>query len=124
MTKVSTPHQGSAPLPGSVFAPRHVRILKISVAIMTALLLLGIVALVFGIARQASKFSTAPRPAALPAAQAPYERTLDLGQGKIEGISASSEALILHWKGDGNDLILSIDPRSGQELGRIQVPHR
>ena len=106
-----------------MFTPRHVRILKMSVAIMTALLLLGIVALVFGVVRQASKLGTAAKPA-VSAAQTPYVRMLDLGQGKIEGVTASGDALIVHWRGEGSDIILTMDSRDGHELGRIQVPHR
>jgi hypothetical protein len=31
---------------------------------------------------------------------------------------------MLHWRGEAGDMILTIDPRNGHELGRIQVPHR
>ncbi|MGO8954569.1 MAG: hypothetical protein ACLPWS_05525 [Rhodomicrobium sp.] len=118
MTKVSSPLQGG------IFTPRHVRILKISVAIMTALLLLGIVALIFGVVRQASKLGTAAKPAAVAAGRVPYVRSLDLSQGKLESIAASGDLLVMHWKGEGSDVVLTIDPRDGRELGRIQIPHR
>lgn len=114
MTKVSNPAAGSA------LAPRHVRALKIAVGIMTALLLLGIVALVYGVARQVSKLGTAKTAAA----QAPYTRLLDLGQGRLETVTTSGGLLILYWRGDGSDIVLSVDPRNGNELGRIQVTHR
>ncbi len=114
----------SGPLPGSVFTPRGVRILKIAVAIMTVLLLLGMVALFYGVAQQVSKLGEAsrPAPASAPATQTPYARVLDLGQGKLETVAASGDLVILHWKGEGSDTVLSIDPRNGNELGRIQVP--
>ncbi|MBI4725151.1 MAG: hypothetical protein HY765_09280 [Rhodomicrobium sp.] len=118
MTKVSNP------LDGSPFTPRHVRLLKISIAIMTALLILGILALVYGMARQASRIRTTAKPAMAITAQAPYARTLDLGQGQLEVLS-SGDLLILHWKAEGGgDIILTFDPKNGHELGRIQVPHR
>ena len=115
----------TSPLPGSTFTPRGVRILKIAVAILTALMLLGIVALVYGMAQQVSKLGAAGKPAAAtaPAGRTPYARVLDLGQGKLETVAASGDLVILHWKGEGSDTVLSIDPRNGTELGRIQVPH-
>jgi hypothetical protein len=109
---------------GSPFTSRHVRLLKISIAIMTALLILGIIALVFGMARQAKRLGVAPESAASRAGQQPYLRTLDLGQGKLDSIAASGDLLMLHWRGEAGDVILTIDPRDGHELGRIQVPHR
>jgi hypothetical protein len=118
MTKTSSPPEGST------FTPRQVRLLKISIAIMTALLILGIFALIYGMARQASRLGTAPEPAAARAVLPAYQRTLDLGQGKLESIAASGELLMLHWRGEAGDMILTIDPRNGHELGRIQVPRR
>ena len=116
MTKVSTPPEGS------LFSPRHVRLLKISIAIMTALLILGILALIYGMVRQASRVGQAAKPVTATAAQQPYERTLELGRGQLMGVTASNELLILHWKGAGSDTIITIDPRDGHEFGRIQVP--
>jgi hypothetical protein len=116
MTKVPNPLEGSS------FSARHVRVLKISIAIMTGLLILGVVALLYGMARQASRLGTVPKPAPVSASQPPYERTLNLGQGQLTGITISNELLILHWKSAGSDTILTIDVRDGHEIGRIQVP--
>ena len=115
----------TSPLPGSVYTPRGVRILKIAVAIMTALLLLGIVALFYGVGRQVSKLGAAasPGPAPAPAGRPPYAHVLELGQGKLETVAPSGDLVILHWKGEGSDVVLSLDPRNGNELGRILVPH-
>ena len=114
----------SSPLPGSPFTPRHVRILKISVAILTVLLLAGIVALVFGVVRQAKKLTASPPPPAQVTGQSPYSQSLDLGQGRLEGVLASGDFLIFYWKGEGSDTVLTINPRNGYEVGRIQVPRR
>jgi hypothetical protein len=116
MTKVTNPIEGSS------FSPRHVRLLKISIAIMTALLILGIVALMYGMARQASRPGTPARPAPASAASKPYDQTLELGKGLLASVSTSNNFLILHWKGAAGDLILTIDPQNGHEVGRIQVP--
>jgi hypothetical protein len=134
MTKASTP------LPGTVFTPRGVRILKIAVAVMTLLLIVGIGALFYGVTLQLSKLGEGSKPEALPAAAAPepvqavavaapagaapYARVLDLGPGKLEAVTASGNLVILHWKGEGSDVVLSVDPRNGNEIGRIQVPRR
>ncbi len=107
---------------GSTIPPRYVRVLKIAVAILSALLIAGIVALVYGVARQVSKLGTTARPAVTSAGQAPYTQLLDLGDGKLEGVSAGGDVLVLHWKSERGDTLLSIDPRNGREFGRIQLP--
>jgi hypothetical protein len=123
--------QDSTPLPGTVFTPRGVRILKIAVAVMTAFLIVGIGALFYGVTLQLSKLGEGSKPpaaavpapvAAAPAGPAAYKRVLDLGPGKLEAVTAGGNLVILHWKGEGSDVVLSIDPQNGNELGRIQVP--
>jgi len=113
-----------SPMPeGSPFSPRQVRILKIVIVVMTGLLILGILALIYGMTRQASRLSTQARPTPAAAAQ-PYERTLDLGQASVASVSSSNEFLTLHLKSAGHDTIVIIDARDGHEVGRIQVPVR
>ncbi len=122
--------EDSTPLPGTVFTPRGVRILKIAVAVMTGLLLVGIAALFYGVTLQVSKLGSGGKPeaveaaAAVPAGPAPYARVLDLGTGKLETVAASGGLIVLHWKGETSDVVIAADPRSGNELGRIQIPHR
>ena len=110
--------------PGGVFTPRRVRVLKLAVAIMSVLLVLGLVALVFGVVRQVSKLGKPAKPAAVPETQAPYKLSLDIGQGKLDSVAASGDLLVLRWNGENADTILTIDPRNGREVGRIQVPRR
>ena len=124
MTKVSTP------LPGTVFTPRGFRILKIAVAVMTVLMLAGIAALVYGVTLQLSKLGSGSKPeavaetaAAVPAGPAAYARVLDLGPGKLEAVTAGAGLIIIYWKGEASDIVISADPRTGNELGRIQIPH-
>ena len=125
-------------LPGTVFTPRGVRILKIAVAILTALLLAGIAALFYGVTLQVSKLGHGSKPqadaapvaaAAAPAPGAtsghgPYTRLLDLGLGQLSSVVAVGDLIVLHWKGEAGDVVISIDPRSGNEAGRIQIPRR
>ena len=109
-------------LPGSVFPPRYVRILKFAVASMTALLVAGIVALV--LMWRGKYLRSVAKPAAAASAQAPYLRSVDLGRGKLESVAAGGGLIILHWNAEASDIVLVIDPQDGREIGRIQVPHR
>jgi hypothetical protein len=97
--------------------------LKIAVAIMTTLLILGIVALVYGVARQAAKLGTSSSAPAL-SAQSLYGQRLALGQGELKSVSVSDGLIVLHWRGEASDTIVTLEGKSGRELGRIQVPHR
>jgi hypothetical protein len=121
--------EDSTPLPGTVFTPRGFRILKIAVAVMTVLMLAGIAALVYGVTLQLSKLGSGSKPEAavetvpVPASPAPYARALDLGPGKLEAITAGTGLIVLYWKGEASDIVISADPRTGIELGRIQIPH-
>ena len=97
--------------------------LKIAVAILTALLILGILALVYGVARTAATLgTTSPAPAL--SAQSIYGQSLALGQGELKSVSVSDGLIVLHWKGEASDTMVTIEGRTGRELGRIQVPHR
>jgi len=124
--------EDSTPLPGTVFTPRGFRILKIAVAVMTALMLAGIAALVYGVTLQLSKLGSGSKPdaavetpATVPAAPAgaPYARVLDLGPGKLQAVTAGTGLIVLYWKGETSDTVISADPQTGNELGRIQIPH-
>jgi flagellar basal body-associated protein FliL len=114
--------KASENLDDSSFTPRQVRILKISIAIMTALLILGIMALIYGMARQASRIGSKPAPVS--AANAPYLRSLQLGEGEVKAVLADRGVIITHWKGASGDVIVTLDAQTGAEVGRIQIPRR
>ncbi len=97
--------------------------LKIAVAILTTLLILGILALVYGVARQAAKIG-ASSPAPALSAGSLYGQSLALGQGELKSASSSDGFIVLHWRGAESDTVVTVDARSGREIGRIQVPHR
>jgi hypothetical protein len=107
----------------SPFTPRQVRALKIAVIVMGALLVLGIAAVIFGIARQVSRMGIKPLDSSS-AAASPYVQTLTLGPGAVKAVLMEHGLLVLHWQGPSNDVILSFDPRTGKELGRIDVHNR
>ena len=113
----------SSPLPGP-WTPERIRMLKIAVAILTTLLILGIFALVYGVARQASKMGIGAKPAASLPAQSLYGQALNLGPGEVASVSATDGLIVLHWKGEASDAVVTIDGRNGRELGRIEIPHR
>jgi hypothetical protein len=114
----------SNPAPGSPWTPERVRVLKIAVAIMTTLLILGIVALVYGVARQAAKLGSASSSAPALPAQSLYGQSLALGRGELKSVSVADGFIVLYWKGEASDTIVTLETKSGRELGRIQVPHR
>jgi hypothetical protein len=114
----------AGPLEGSSLTPRQIRLLKITIAIMTALLVVGILALVYGMARQASKLGATAKPAAVLAEQVPYVQSLALGQGELKGVTASDGLIIFDWKAPGNEIVVILEARNGREIGRIQVPRQ
>ena len=94
-------------------------------------MLAGIAALVYGVTLQLSKLGSGSKPeavvetaAAVPRWRpAPYARVLDLGPGKLEAVTAGTGLIVIYWKGEASDTVISADPRTGNELGRIQIPH-
>ncbi len=114
---------GSSSLPGNPWTPGRVRILKIAVAVMTGLLILGIFALVYGFAQQASKLGTSSPAPELPAASL-YGQSLALGAGEVKSVSLSEGLIVVHWKGEAADAVVTIEAKSGREIGRIQIPRR
>ncbi|SRR5579883_652042 len=108
---------------GATLTPRQLRYLKISIVIMTVLLIAGIVALVFGMARQASRLGAASRQTTAEA-KSPYMNLLDLGRGEIKELTISNGLIIMHWKGEAADTIITFEAVNGHEVGRIQVPKR
>jgi hypothetical protein len=112
------------PAPVGPWTPERVRLLKIAVAIITTLLILGIMALVYGVARQAAKLGAPTSSAPALPAQSLYGQSLALGQGELKSVSVADGFIVLYWKGEASDAIVTLEARSGRELGRIQVPHR
>ncbi len=123
----TSPHPAppSPPPPvAGIWTPGRLRMLKIGVAIMTGLLILGIFALVYGVAQQMTKLGGGPaKPEALPA-DTLYGQILSIGPGELKSVSASNGLIVLDYKEDGLDVILTIDAQTGREVGRLQVPHR
>jgi hypothetical protein len=126
---LSSPPRPASPPPSSpppaegIWTPKRLSMLKIAVTMMTVFLILGIFALVYGVAQQMTKLGGGAKPEA-PPADTLYGQILALGPGELKSVSASNGLIILDYKGDGLDLILTIDAQTGREVGRLQVPHR
>jgi hypothetical protein len=127
---LSTPPRPASPPPSStppagIWTPERLRILKIAVTIMTVILILGIFALVYGVTQQMTKLGggAAAKPEALPE-DTLYGQTLAVAPGELRSVTATNGLIILDYKEDGFNLILTIDAQTGREVGRLQIPRR
>jgi hypothetical protein len=115
--------------PGQTFTPRQLRILKLSVVIMSGLLVLGFGLLLIGIYLQASKIGKAPAssaPVSIPmsgvpqAAAAPLAVATQVG-AELHEAFADQGRLILHLKREGKSEFVVIDLATGRETQRITL---
>jgi hypothetical protein len=112
---------------GQTFTPRGVRILKMSIAVMSALLVLGFGLLLVGIYFQASKIGTAPggAPAAATASGGAETLPVAVDPGtEVAQVLADQGRLILHLKREGKSEFAVIDLATGREVRRITVGAR
>ncbi len=104
--------------PSNGFTPRQVRILKISVIVMGVMLVLGIIALIFGMARQASRAATTG------ITRATFNSAYDIASfekgAEIKTILATPAIVVLHIKTASGDVVLSYNPETGKEYGRMR----
>lgn len=115
----------TAPI-GSTMTPRQVRNLKIAIAIMTILLIAGLVLLIYGLFTRVGKKPQEPAMAssvpvvAEGAPPALLEVPVDAG-AVIVSVLAEQGRLIIHLRKPGGDEIAIIDLASGQEVQRIKL---
>lgn len=117
------------PIPGSVFNPRQVRILKIVVIVLSVLLLLGLVLLVFGFYREARKLGQDAPPASREASARLPDRggniSLDIPAGaKIERIAVDGGRVVLHLRGPEGEQVIVVDTESGGAVTRLRLNPR
>lgn len=116
----------SEPLPGTVFNPRQVRILKIAVVIMSVALVLGFALLIIGMVYQAGqigKGSTPMQPASTAAPSAAtggFELQLKPGQS-ISHMALGDNRIAVHVTGPEGAEIRVIDLGTGAVAARISV---
>ena len=114
---------GNAPLPGSVFAPRQVRLLKIAVIVMGVLLVGGFAFVLAAIVYQASHLKqagveqgTSPDPAPAPGFDLPVGADATLAAMSLDG-----DRLALHITSAAGPEIVVIDLASGKVVARVRL---
>ena len=123
MAVISEPD--NTPLPGTVFTPRQVRILKIAVIVMGVLLVGGFAFVMAAIVYQASHLGqgkaskvTAPAPAAVPGP----EMSLAIPPGAtVTSLSLDGDRLALYLNSSVEPEIVVIDIATGKVISRVRL---
>lgn len=118
MTVASEPD--NTPLPGTVFSPRQVRMLKIAVIVMGILLVGGFGMVMATIVYQASKLGEKSGAASGPAAIEQGALALPT-DATVTSMALDGDRLALHLKSSAGSEIAVIDVRSGQVVSRIRL---
>ena len=110
----------NTPLPGTVFTPRQVRVLKIAVIAMGILLVGGFAFVLAAIVYQASKGGQSA--AGVGTTPAGIESELPVPQGAtITAMSLDGDRLALHLDSAGGPEIVVLDLRSGAVVSRVKL---
>lgn len=110
----------NTPLPGTVFTPRQVRVLKIAVIVMGILLVGGFAFVLAAIVYQASKGGQSA--AGLGALPAGIETELLIPKdATITSMSLDGDRLALHLKSDAGHEIAVVDLKTGKLIARIRL---
>jgi hypothetical protein len=109
----------NTPLPGTVFTPRQVRVLKIAVIVMGLLLFGGFAFVLAAIVYQASKGG---QDAALSAPLGALESELPIPKdATITSTSLDGDRLALHLISAAGPEIVVVDLKSGKVIARIRL---
>jgi hypothetical protein len=108
----------NTPLPGTVFTPRHVRVLKIVVIAMGILLVGGFALVMATIVYQASKGGQSGAP---PMPGGPQTELLIPKDATVTSLSLDGDRLALHLKSAAGAEIAVIDIKTGKLLARIKL---
>jgi hypothetical protein len=108
------------PLPGTVFTPRQVRVLKIAVIVMGILLVGGFAFVLAAIVYQASKGGQSS--AGLGAVTGGTAGELPIAKdATITGMSLDGDRLALHLQSSTGAEIVVIDVTTGKTLSRVKL---
>jgi len=108
----------NTPLPGTVFTPRQVRVLKIAVIVMGILLVGGFAFVLAAIVYQASKGGQS----SVPSGPAALATDLHLPKdASIETLALDGDRLALHLQSAAGAEIVVIDLKTGKTLSRIEL---
>lgn len=123
MKKAAAGDAGNAPLAGTVFTPRQVRLLKVAAIAMGVLLVGGFAFVLAAIVYQASHAGQA-RMATLPAPGSSAAPGFDLPVGKdgrVTAMSLDGDRLALHLSSSEGPEIVVIDLASGKVVARVRL---
>ncbi len=118
----------NTPLPGTVFTPRQVRMLKIAVIVMGILLVGGFAFVMAAIVYQASKLGEKPAGAPEAPAAAVSQATEAVPgalalppDATVTSMALDGDRLALHLQSSAGAEIAVIDVTSGKVLSRIKI---
>ena len=129
-TGASGPSGDDAPLPGTPFTPRQVRLLKIVVAVMGVLLVAGLVLVVSVIVYRTGRLAgdaagrghgVAGR-AAMPAGERPAVAALALPQGaRVTAMALDGDRLAVQVESPAGGHIVVLDLATGRTIARVRL---
>jgi hypothetical protein len=109
----------NTPLPGTVFTPRQVRVLKIAVIVMGLLLVGGFAFVLAAIVYQASRGERGNRPSAVLSG---IESSLPIAKdATVDSLSLDGDRLALHLNSGAGPEIVVLDLKTGNVLARIKL---
>jgi Tfp pilus assembly protein PilN len=113
----------NTPLPGTVFTPRQVRMLKIAVIVMGILLVGGFALVLATIVYQASQITNESQgKGSIPAG---VEAELEIPPGAtVTSLALDGDRLALHVQSSAGAEIAVIDLKTGQVLSRVRLKSR
>ncbi len=107
-------------LPGTVFTPRQVRLLKIAVIVMGLLLVGGFALVMASIVYQASRLGQSAAPGAAPSPAGETDLSIPK-DAELGTLSLDGNRLALQLKSPGGTEIVVIDLRTGTVLSRVRL---
>jgi len=117
-----TSEPDNTPLPGTVFTPRQVRVLKIVVVVMGILLVGGFAFVMAAIVYQASKLGDKKVQAPAVSTVATPEALLALPKdATVTSMALDGDRLALHLQTSTGPVIAVIDVTTGKVLSRIKI---
>lgn len=116
-TSGSDTSPGAAPEPTGMNTPANIRRLKFVVAGLGAVLVLGFAVIVAVIIQRASSMDE--RRAALPAGHFGVSRVGIAPGETVRSVTLGDGRLAIHVGSDSAEAVILIDPKTGEELGRV-----
>lgn len=110
----------NTPLPGTVFTPRQVRVLKIAVIVMGILLVGGFAFVLAAIVYQASKGGQSAVGVGAPPAGIEAELAIPK-DATVTALSLDGDRLALHLNSAAGFEIVVVDLRTGKLIARIRL---